>query len=237
EPEPSAQGLYAMGTIATIVQVQRGLAGVQLLMTGVDRATALSYEAGDGYLLANTRKLKSMKPLNENDAAFAALHREARERALEFGTQRGLPEEVLRNVLSTVEDAGELSDLVATYLELPVPEKQALLETLEVEQRLRAVLVRLQRQIELYKAQEHIQHQVQEELGERQREMYLREQLKHIQKELGENGTTGELQELRERIDRLDLPEEARAEAKRELGRLESAGLQSMDAQVIRTYL
>ena len=129
------------------------------------------------------------------------------------------------------------SDLVAGYIELTVPEKQGLLETLSVEERLRRVLVHVQRQIGLLEAQEDIKSQVQEELGERQREMFLREQLKAIQKELGDDDQTKEIEELREKLNKLELPKEARAEVERELGRLERSGRESMEAQVIRTYL
>jgi len=86
-------------------------------------------------------------------------------------------------------------------------------------------------------AQEDIKSQVQEELGERQREMLLREQMKAIRKELGEEGEAAEADDLRKRLEALDLPEAARKEVDRELTRLERAGRESMEAQVIRTYL
>ena len=113
-----------------------------------------------------------MKPINENDPAFAALYRETRERAMELGERKGLPEEVLHQVLDSVTDPGRFADLVAGYVELPVAEKQALLETLGVEERLRRVLIHVQQQIGMLAAQAEIKSQVQEELGERQREMY-----------------------------------------------------------------
>src|SRR5690242_8665435 len=112
-----------------------------------------------------------------------------------------------------------------------------LLETLSVEERLRRVLVHVQRQIGVLDAQEHIKSQVQEELGERQREMFLREQMKAIRKELGEEDEAGEVEDLRKRFEALDLPEAGRKEVERELARLERAGRESMEAQVIRTYL
>jgi ATP-dependent Clp protease ATP-binding subunit ClpA len=86
-------------------------------------------------------------------------------------------------------------------------------------------------------AQEEIKTQVQEELGERQREMFLREQMKAIQKELGDDDSSKEIEELRAKLEALDLPKQARTEVERELGRLERAGRESMEAQVIRTYL
>ncbi|MFL5488568.1 MAG: endopeptidase La [Gemmatimonadaceae bacterium] len=235
--EPTADILYSMGVIARIGQIQRGLGGVQLLLQGEQRATALQYSTADGYLSAVIIPAEEMTPQTENDPAFTALQKETRERAAELGERRGLPEEVVHQVLDSVTDPGRFADLVAGYIELPVPEKQGLLETLSVEERLRRILVHVQRQVGLLEAQEDIKSQVQEELGERQREMYLREQLKAIQKELGDDDSSKEITELRDKLAKLELPKEARAEVERELGRLERAGRESMEAQVIRTYL
>jgi ATP-dependent Lon protease len=235
--EPAPEILYTMGVIARIGQVNRGLGGVQLLLQGEERATALQYSQADGYLSAVVMKTADLLPLDEKDPAFAALHKEIRERAAELGEKRGLPEEVVHQVLDSVTEPGKFADLVAGYIELQVPEKQGLLETLSVEERLRRVLVQVQRQISLLEAQEEIKSQVQEELGERQREMYLREQMKAIQKELGDDDQAKEIDELREKLSKLDLPKEARVEVDRELGRLERSGRESMEAQVIRTYL
>jgi ATP-dependent Lon protease len=226
-----------MGVIARIGQIQRGLGGVQLLLQGEQRATALQFTETDGHLQAVVMPADEMMPLEPKDAAFEALHKETRERAAELGEKRGLPEEVLHQVLDSVTEPGKFSDLVAGYIELTVPEKQGLLETLSVEERLRRVLVHVQRQIGLLEAQEDIKSQVQEELGERQREMFLREQLKAIQKELGDDDQSKEIEELREKLDALQLPKDARGEVERELGRLERTGRESMEAQVIRTYL
>src|SRR5882757_734871 len=235
--EPTSDILYSMGVIARIGQIQRGLGGVQLLLQGEQRATALQYSTADGFLSAVIVPAEEMTPQTENDPAFTALQKETRERAAELGERRGLPEEVVHQVLDSVTEPGKFADLVAGYIELPVPEKQGLLETLSVEERLRRVLVHVQRQVGLLEAQEDIKSQVQEELGERQREMYLREQLKAIQKELGDDDSSKEITELRDKLAKLELPKEARAEVERELGRLERAGRESMEAQVIRTYL
>jgi ATP-dependent Lon protease len=235
--EPAPEILYSMGVIARIGQIQRGLGGVQLLLQGEQRATSLQYTQGDGFLSAVVMATEEMAPLSETDPAFEALHKEARERAAELGEKRGLPEEVVHQVLDSVEDPGRFADLVAGYIELTVPEKQGLLETLSVEERLRRVLVHVQRQIGMLEAQEEIKSQVQEELGERQREMFLREQMKAIQKELGDDDQSREVEDLREKLSKLELPKEARVEVERELGRLERTGRESMEAQVIRTYL
>ncbi|MEX2181489.1 MAG: endopeptidase La [Gemmatimonadaceae bacterium] len=235
--EPAPEILYSMGVVARIGQIQRGLGGVQLLLHGEQRASSLQYSTSEGFLAAVVVDAEEMTPLDDKDAAFEALHKEIRERAGELGERRGLPEEVVHQVLDSVTEPGRFADLVAGYIELSVPEKQGLLETLSVEERLRKVLVHVQRQISLLEAQDEIKSQVQEELGERQREMFLREQMKTIQKELGDDDQSKEIEELRAKLTKLVLPKEARTEVERELGRLERAGRESMEAQVIRTYL
>jgi len=229
--------LYTTGTIAKISQIQRGLGGVQLLLHGEGRGTAVHYTETGGHLEAVVREVEDLPPINPDDPAFVALHREARERAAELGQKSGLPEEVVRQVLEGASQPGRLADLVAGYLEIRPAERQALLETLAVEDRLRRVLVHAQRQIGVLDAQEQIKSQVQEELGERQREMFLREQMKAIRKELGEEDEGSEVEELRKRFADLGLPEAAKKEVDRELERLERANRDSMEAQVIRTYL
>ncbi len=229
--------LYTTGTIAKISQIQRGLGGVQLLLQGEARGTALHFAETEGHLQAVVRELEDLPPLKPDELAFVALHREARERAAELAQKSGLPEEVVKQVLEGVTDPGRFADLVAGYLEIRPTERQALLETLSVEERLRRVLVHIQRQISVLDAQEQIKSQVQAELGERQREMLLREQMKAIRKELGEEDEATEVEELRKRFEALQLPEAAKKEVDRELSRLERANRDSMEAQVIRTYL
>src|SRR5438094_2642775 len=229
--------LYTTGTIARISQVQRNLGGVQLMLNGESRGTAVHYSETNGYLEATVRETADLPPLSEKDAAFVALHREVRGRAGELGQKSGLPSEVVQQVLQGVPDPGALADLVAGHLDIQSGERQQLLETFSVEDRLRRVLVHVQRQIGVLDAQEQIKSQVQEELGERQREMFLREQLKAIRKELGEENEVVEVDELRKRLGALDLPEAAQKEVERELQRLERANRDSMEAQVIRTYL
>jgi ATP-dependent Lon protease len=233
----NSEVLYTIGTIARIGQLQRGLSGMQLLLNGERRGIAIHYTDKDGYLQAIVREAEEMLPLSPEDPAFVALHREARARAAELGQKSGLPDEVVQQVLAGVNEAGKFADLVAGYIDITPPQRQMLLETLSVEERLRRVLVHVQRQIGVLDAQEDIKSQVQEELGERQREMFLREQLKTIQRELGEDDERDDLRELKEKIAALDLPPEARKEVDRELGRLSRIGRESMESQVIRTFL
>ncbi|HEX2092162.1 MAG TPA: endopeptidase La [Longimicrobiaceae bacterium] len=230
--------LYSVGAVVQIAQVQRGVGGVQLLIHGEQRALALQYVpmANHG-LTANVRLMEDLPPVNSEDPAYIALYRELRARGAELARRRGIPAEMLEQFMSGITDPGAFADLVAFYTEIDTEVKQKLLETLSIEERLRSLLLIEQRQLAMIEAQEEIQQQVQEELGERQREMLLREQMKAIQRELGDEDEGAEVEELRERLAALDLPEAAREEADRELSRLERTPQQSAEYQVIRTYL
>jgi ATP-dependent Lon protease len=236
-PQVTPEALHTIGTVAKIGQIQRGLGGMQLLLQGEHRGIAMRIIEKDGHLEATVREADEMRPLDAEDPAFVGLFREARERAAELGTKSGLPEEVVHQVLESVTDPGRLADVVAAYTDVPAKQRQMLLETLSVEERLRRVLLHVQRQLEVLEAQEDIKSRVQEELGDRQREMFLREQLKAIQKELGEGESGNEIEELRERLDKLELPADVRKEVDRELARLGRMGREAMETQVIRNYL
>lgn len=229
--------LFSMGSVASIGQVQRGLGGIQLLLRGEKRAVVLRYNDTNGYAEAAVQEVPDLEPVDPESASFAALYREVRERGAELAERTGIPEEVIKQVLDGVEDPGRFADLLAGYVDMPPGDRQELLETLGVEERLRRVLVHVQRQIGVVKAQAEIKSQVQEELGERQREMFLREQLKAIRRELGDEDEAAEVDELAERLTALNLPEVVQKEIDRELGRLNRSPRESMEAQVIRTYL
>ena len=238
EDEPVPEVLYDIGVICQIAQIQRFPGGLQLLLECEERATALHYsEEADGHLSAIVASLVDQPPVDPDEPKFQGLFREVREKAAELGRRRGVPEEIIERFIRAVEDPGRLADHTAYYMELGTSDKQVLLETLPVELRLRRILVHLFRQVSLLEAQEQIRSKVQEELGERQREMYLREQMKAIKKELGEDSDDADIEELRKRLDALELPEEAQEEVDRELRRMERVHRDSAEAQVIRNYL
>lgn len=235
--DPTPDVLYRVGTVVRIIQTHRVRGGVQLLVQGEHRAQAISYQPGDTMLRSVLLEMDRQPVTDEEDPAFQALDQELRQRAAELGTRRGVPAEALNQLIQGVDEPGAFSDLVAFYLELPTEDKQALLETLDDEERMRAALVAVERELARIDAQEDIQARVQEELGERQREMLLREQLKQIQRELGDEDDLNDVEELRERIEALELNEDQSAEVDRELRRLERTSPQSAEYQVIRTFL
>ena len=230
--------LYSVGTVVRVIQAHRVRGGLQLLVQGDSRAEAVTYEsAGKAMLRAHLIGLNRFPPRNPEDPAFQALDKELRDRAAELGTRRGVPAEALNQLIQGVDEPGAFADLVAFYLDLQTADKQKLLEVLDDEERMRRSLVAVERELVRIEAQEEIQAKVQEELGERQREMLLREQMKQIQRELGDEDEKQEIDELRKRIEALELEDDARVEVDRELKRLERTSPQSAEYQVIRTFL
>ncbi|HTL33636.1 MAG TPA: endopeptidase La [Kofleriaceae bacterium] len=235
-----ADDLYTIGTVATLTSVQRGQGGVlRLVLEGQTRAIASRITTEGDHLVAHVTDAVDQEPLDPKGPAFVALHREVRDRSAELAAKRGIPGDAIEQMLQQITEPGRLADLVAGYLDITVTEKQALLDALSIEDRLRGVLIHLQKQLAVMSAQQDIQSKVQEELGDKQKELYLRQQLKAIQKELGDSDESGDkaLDELKAKLDKLPLPDEARKEVDREWARLTRVGRESMESQVIRTYL
>src|SRR5205823_1607614 len=126
---------------ATISSVERGLGGVRLVLHGADRASAIRYAESGGHLTATVAAAVELPPLDPEAPTFVALHREVRERAAELAKKRGVPAEAVEQMVEQITEPGQLTDLVATYLDVPVADRQALLEMLAVEDRLRRVLI------------------------------------------------------------------------------------------------
>jgi ATP-dependent Lon protease len=142
------------------------------------------------------------------------------------------------SLIDSIQAPGALADLVAANLDAPVEEKAQLVETIDVKERVRKVLRLLTRQLEILKMRERINSQIKEEMGKNQREYVLRQQLKAIKEELGEDdGDQGDLDGLEERIAKTNLPQEAETVAKKQLKRLRTMQVGSAEYTVVRTYL
>ena len=206
--EVTADGLYTFGVVATLGSVQRGMAASASSSKVTSAASRCASRRMTATSRPPSRDAVELQPLDPKDPTFVALHREVRDRAGELAKKRGVPEETVEQMLAHITEPGRLVDLVAGYLDIPVADRQALLETLAIEDRLRRVLIHVQRQIEVLSAQEDIQSKVKEELGDRQREVYLRQQLKAIQNELGEGDEASDeaLKELKTSSTRCRCP-------------------------------
>ena len=228
--------LYGVGTAAVVHKMIRVPDGtLRILVQGLRRIGLERRVSDDPYLVGEFVELPDrvvetpeLEALSRNvQNLFARI----------IGLVPYLPEE-LQLAAANVDDPSALCSLVASTLRLKTPEKQKLLELTDVEERLRELSLILNRELEVFELGTKIQSQVQSELGKGQREFFLRQQLKAIQEELGEGDPEkAELDELRGRIDALDLPEEVAKAAQRELSRLERLPSAAAEYGVIRTYL
>ncbi len=233
---PGFDDLYEVGTAAIVHKMIRVPDGtLRILVQGLSRVHLDQAVTDDPYLVAQFSELPDRI---EQTRELEALTRNVQSL---FGRIIGLvpylPEE-LQLAAANVDDPSALADLVASTLRLKAEEKQRLLELADVEKRLLEISVILNRELEVFELGTKIQSQVQSELDKGQREFFLRQQLKAIQEELGEaDPEQAETNELRERLEGLDLPEEVEKAATRELARLERLPAAAAEYGVIRTYL
>ncbi|HEY6069158.1 MAG TPA: endopeptidase La [Gaiellaceae bacterium] len=234
--QPGWDDLYRVGTAAVVhkmIKVPDGT--LRILVQGVQRIELDREVSDDPYLVGEFQELAD--ELEETPEVEALTRNVQNLFARVIGLVPYLPEE-LQLAAANVDDPSALCNLVASTLRLKTAEKQRLLELTAVEARLREVSAILNRELEVFELGSKIQSQVQEEMEKGQREFFLRQQLKAIQDELGEgDADAAEVNELRSRLAELDLPEDARKAADRELGRLEKLPSAAAEYGVIRTYL
>ncbi|NOZ55169.1 MAG: endopeptidase La [Calditrichaeota bacterium] len=234
--DPTPDDIYQYGTVATVLKMLKFPDGsLRVLVQGMRRIQIVKVTQTEPYFKAIVRPLEEIvEPSTELDA-LANTVSSLFQRVVNMSPH--LPDELSVAAMNTP-DPGRLADLVASNLTLPTEEKQALLEELNVKKRLEKLVVHLNRLLEVLEMSSKIQDQVQSELSKSQREYFLREQLKAIQKELGmEDERTAEIKELREKIKQAKMPEEAEKEALRELDRLAKMPPGAAEYTVARTYL
>jgi ATP-dependent Lon protease len=234
--EPGPEELYDVGVagiVARMLKVPDG--SIRILVQGTERVRLGDFIAEEPYLIARVEPLPDVvEPSSELDALTHNVQRTFTEIIEQIPY---LPEE-LQLAVANVDDPSALAHLIAGALRISTEEKQELLEQVDVAKRLRRLSEILARELEVVQLGTKIQSQVQSEIDKGQREYYLREQLKAIQQELGEGDEQqAEINELRERIEQANLPEHARKQADRELGRLERLPPAAAEYGVIRGYL
>jgi ATP-dependent Lon protease len=234
--EPGPDDLYDVGVAGVVARMLKVPDGtIRILVQGTERVRLGEFIAEDPYLIARIEPLP-----DELDASpeLEALTRNVQATFSEIIEQIPYLPEELQLAVNNIDDPSALSHLIAGALRITTQEKQELLEEVNVTRRLRRLSEVLARELEVIQLGTKIQSQVQSEIDKGQREYYLREQLKAIQQELGEGDEQqAEINELRERIDAANLPEDARKQADRELARLERLPPAAAEYGVIRTYL
>jgi ATP-dependent Lon protease len=234
--EPGPDQLYDIGVVGVVARMLKVPDGtMRILVQATERVRIGDFVTEKPYLVARIEQLPDViEPSRELEALTRNVQRTFTEIIEEIPY---LPEE-LQLAVTNIEDPSALAHLIAGSLRIPTGEKQELLEEVDVAKRLRRLSEILARELEVIRIGSEIQSEVESGIEKGQREYYLREQLRAIQRELGEEDETqAEVNELRERIEAASLPEGARKAADRELGRLEKLPPAAAEYGVIRTYL
>jgi ATP-dependent Lon protease len=234
--DPSADDLYPVGCAARVLKALKHSSGnYSLILQGLTRIRLDQLTATSPYMKARVARVETAGSEDVEAEALAMSLRDVAKQVIQLMPE--LPREA-GSLIDSIQAPGALSDLVAANLDAPVEEKAQLIETVEVKERIRKVLKLLTRQLEILKMRERINSQIKEEMGKNQREYVLRQQLKAIKEELGEDdGDQGDLDGLEERIAKANLPSEADGVAKKQLKRLRSMQVGSAEYTVVRTYL
>jgi ATP-dependent Lon protease len=234
--DPGQEDLYPMGCAARVLKALKHSSGnYSLILQGVTRIRLESVTATTPYLKAKIKRLDEEPTEDVEAEALAMSLRDIAKQVIHLMPE--LPREAA-SLIDSIQAPGALADLVAANLDAPVDEKAQLIDTIDVKERIRKVLRLLTRQLEILKMRERINSQIKEEMGKNQREYVLRQQLKAIKEELGEDeGDQGDLDGIEERIVKANLPNEAETVAKKQLKRLRSMQVGSAEYTVVRTYL
>ena len=234
--EPGPDELYDVGVVGIVARMLKVPDGtIRILVQGTERVRLGDYVAEEPYLVA---RIEPLPDVVEASPELEALTRNVQRTFTEIIEQIPYLPEELQLAVTNVDDPSALTHLIAGALRISTAEKQELLEQVDVGRRLRRLSEILARELEVIQLGTKIQSEVQSEIEKGQREYYLREQLKAIQQELGEaDEQQAEVNELRERIEDAELPEQALKQAERELGRLERLPPAAAEYGVIRTYL
>jgi ATP-dependent Lon protease len=235
---PTPEDLYTIGTVGIIMRMLKLPDGrVKILVQGLSKARALSYSQTAPFFKAYIERITEKKPKTltiENEAQIRTI-KEQLEKAVSLG-KTILPD--IMGVVENIEDTGRLADLVVSNLGLKTEQAQEVLEITDPIQRLKRVSEILGREIELLIVQQKIQSEARGEINKTQREYFLREQLKAIQKELGDiDERAEEIKEFRKKIEDAKMPEKVLKEAEKQLKRLEKMHPDSAEAATVRTYL
>jgi len=234
--DPKPEDLYAYGTLGVVLKVfDMPDNSKSAIVQGVERVKLLSFGDAEPYYTAVVERIKD-NPVSD-DLELDALAKNLRDIFTELIQVAPNLTEEHSGMLSNIQKPSRLADRAVSLLTVPNQEKQEVLEELEVKKRVEKTIALLTREIQRIKLGEEIQTEVHDEISKTQREYYLREQMKAIKRELGEDEETVEIKELEDRIKAAELPEEAEKVAMKELDRLTRIPTQSPEYSVSRTYI
>ncbi|MBS0462779.1 MAG: endopeptidase La [Proteobacteria bacterium] len=235
--EPAAKDLYEVGTLASVLQLLKLPDGtIKVLVEGAARVRASAFGERDGVMTATAQTLEAASSHTAREIEVTA-----RSLITQFEqylkTNRKLPPELLATV-NGIDDPGRLADTIAAHIGVRVSEKQKLLETLDVATRLELLIGYVEGEIDVQQLEKRIRGRVKSQMEKSQREYYLNEQMKAIQKELGETEEApNEIEEMARKIAAAGMPKTVEAKAKAELNKLKQMSPMSAESTVVRNYL
>jgi len=236
EDIPKADTLYKTGTLANILQLLKLPDGtVKVLVEGISRAKVKSYDDSESYFKAEAITFHSEEPdERERDVLMRSLLSQFEQY---IKLNKKIPPEVISS-LAEIEDAAKMADTIAAHMTLKLEDKQQLLEQSDVGARMEKLMAFLESEIDIQQIEKRIRSRVKKQMEKSQREYYLNEQMKAVQKELGEiDETSNELDELAAKISAAGMPAEAKDKAESELKKLKMMSPMSSEATVVRNYI
>lgn len=236
DDDPGEDALYRVGTIATVLQLLKLPDGtVKVLVEGEQRGAVEHFGQADGYLSADVSLIDEVAAPDRESEVFVRSLLSQFEQYVQLGKK--VPAEVLSS-LNSIDEPSRLVDTMAAHMALKIEQKQEILEIIDLQARVEHVLALLDAEIDLLQVEKRIRGRVKKQMERSQREYYLNEQMKAIQKELGD-GDEGhnEIEELKKRIDAAGLPKDAMAKAQAELNKLKQMSPMSAEATVVRSYI
>jgi len=236
EDDPTKDDIYTVGTVASILQLLKLPDGtVKVLVEGNERATVCKIIEGSEFLSAQAEICESVYAEPRQLEVLGRSTVTQFEQYVNLGKK--VPSEVLTSIAG-IDDSGRLADTIAAHLSLDIEKKQQILEIVSVAERLEHLITLMETEIDLFQVEKRIRGRVKKQMEKSQREYYLNEQMKAIQKELGElDEAPNELEDLQNRIKAADMPKSAETKAQAELNKLKMMSPMSAEASVLRSYI
>lgn len=234
--EPTVDDIYKMGTVAKVRQMLKLPNGtIRVLVEGMARGRLTEYVNVEDYFLVKVEQIEQEEPESPEIEALMRIALTQFEQYIRLSKK--LSSETF-TVVQDIDEPGRLTDIITSHLPLKLKDKQRILETIDIKQRLQKLLDVLNDEREVLELERKISQRVKKQMEKTQKEYYLREQMRAIQRELGEKeGRAGEAEELRERLEGANVPEFVAEKAEKEISRLEKMPPTSAEGSVIRTYV
>ena len=236
--EPDASDMFDVGCVSTILQMLKLPDGtVKVLVEGQQRAHVQSIVDGEAHFVATVQPVEPSAELGESSSETEALRRAVMQQFDQYvKLNKKIPPEILTSI-SSIDDAGRLADTIAAHLPLKLENKQAVLDLSVIKDRLENLFTQLEREVDILNVDKRIRGRVKRQMEKNQRDFYLNEQVKAIQKELGEGEEGADIEEIEKKIKAAKMPAEARKKAEAELKKLKLMSPMSAEASVVRNYI